>query len=131
MIPTASLLTHLAIRLNAAMASGQYDSLTVDHVYAVAHREHLFESLVIWLGADAEPLSVIGKNDRTALNEMFARMALVVSPDDFGIDRPGRRAALAFVIGMLLKGINEVVREHVTPEQQHGRSNGADIQETS
>jgi phosphopantetheine adenylyltransferase len=101
------------------MASGQYDSLTVDHVHAVAQREHLFESLVIWLGADGERLSVIRQDDRTALNAMFARMVLVVTPDDFGIDRSGPHAALAFVMGMLLKGINDVVREHDTPEQQH------------
>ena len=118
MTPTATLLTHLAFRVNAAMASEHYDSLTVDHVYAVAHRGHLFESLVIWLGADGESLCVISKNDRTALNEMFARMALIVTADDFGIDRSGPRAALAFVMGMLLKGINDVVGEHDTPEQQ-------------
>jgi hypothetical protein len=118
MIPTASLLTRLAYRVNAAMASEQYDSLTVDHVYAVAHRQHLFESLVIWLGADGEALSVISREDRTAINEMFARMVLVVTSDDFGIDRSGPRAALAFVMGMLLKGINDVVRDHDTPEQR-------------
>jgi hypothetical protein len=43
--------------------------------------------LVIWLGADGEALSVIRREDRTAINEMFARMVLVVTSDDFGIDR--------------------------------------------
>jgi hypothetical protein len=88
-----SLLTQLAFQVNAAMASAQYESLTVDHVYAVAHREHLCDSLIIWLGADGEPPSVIHPKDRSALNEMFARMALVVTPEDFGIDRSGPRAA--------------------------------------
>ncbi len=111
MRPTASLLTHLAFRVNAAMASGRYDSLTVDHVYAVVQREHLCESLVVWLGVDGEPLNVLRQEDRTVLNAMFARMALVVTPDDFGIDRSGPGAALAFVMGMVLNGINEVVRE--------------------
>jgi hypothetical protein len=74
MIPTARLLIDFAFRVNAAMASGQYDSLTVDHVYAAAHREYLGDSLVNWLGADREPLSVIRQEDRTALNAMFARM---------------------------------------------------------
>jgi hypothetical protein len=100
------------------MASEQYDSLTVDQVCAVAQREHLFDSLAIWLGANGEPLNVIRQEHRTALNAMFARMALVVTPEDFGVDRSGPRAALAFVMDLLLNGINEVVREHATPEQQ-------------
>jgi hypothetical protein len=117
MKPTASLLTHLAFQVNAAMASEQYDSLTVDQVCAVAHRQHLFDSLAIWLCASGEPLNVVRQEDRTALNAMFARMALVVTPNDFGVDCSDPRAALAFVMGMLLKGINEVVREYATPEQ--------------
>jgi hypothetical protein len=117
MIP-ASLLTHLAFRVNAAMASEQYDSLTADQVCAVAHREHLFDSLVIWLGADGEPLNAVRQENRTALNAMFARMALVVTPEDFGIDRSSPRAAMAFVMGLLLNGINEIVREPDTPEPQ-------------
>jgi hypothetical protein len=121
MIP-ASLLTDLAFRVNAAMASEHYDSLTADQVCAVAHREHLFDSLAIWLAEGGEPLNAIRQENRTALNAMFARMALVVAPEDFGIDRSGPRAALAFVMGMLFRGIDEVVSPNSESENTSYRT---------
>jgi|SRR6185437_7985110 hypothetical protein len=107
MNPAVSLLVDIALRVNAAMASPTYDTLKVEHVYAVAQREHLFDSLRSWLGTEAEPLSALRPEGRAAVNEMFARMANTVTPEDFGIDPESPRAALALVMGMLLEGIKE------------------------
>ena len=93
------------------MAAPTYDTLKIEHVYAVAQREHLFYSLLGWLGTEAEPLIALRPESRAALNEMFARAANAVTPEDFGIDPASRRAALALVMGMLLQGIQEATSQ--------------------
>jgi hypothetical protein len=59
------------------------------------------------LGTEAEPLSGIRPEERTAVNAMFARLANAVTPEDCGIDPESPRAALALLMGMLLEGIKE------------------------
>ena len=117
MTPTVSVLADIAFRVNAAMVSTTYDTLKIEHVYAVAQREHLFDSLRGWLGTEAQPLTAIRPETRAAVNEMFARVANVVTPEDFGIDPASPRAALALVMGMLLEGIKEAAREPRTTIQ--------------
>jgi hypothetical protein len=117
MIPTVSLLVDIAFRVNAALASPAYDTLKIEHVYAVAQREHLFDSLRGWLGTAAEPWSALRPEDRAAVNEMFARLATAVTPEDFGIDPASPRAALALVMAMLLEGIKEAGLEPRTTDQ--------------
>lgn len=83
-------------------------------MYAVAQREHLFDSLRGWLGAEANSLSVVRPESCDAVNQMFARVSHFVAPEDFGIDPESPRAALALVMGMLLEGIKEAAGEPTT-----------------
>jgi hypothetical protein len=109
MIPTARRLVDIAFRVNGALASGKCESLTLDHVYAAARREHLVESLQGWLGSDAEPLSSLQGPERAAIDDAFGRIVNVVTPEDFGIDRSSPHAGLAFVMGMILEAIKGAV----------------------
>jgi len=109
MLSTARRLADIASRVNVAMASGHYDTLTVDHVYAAARREHLVESLHGWFGTDAVPPKGLQGPEREAMNDAFGRIATAVTPEDFGIDRASPRAALAFLMGMILEAIKEAV----------------------
>jgi hypothetical protein len=105
---TASRLAHVGLFVNAAIASGRYDAITVDHVYAEAHRQQLFDSLRAWLGADGEPLSTVSQGEREALNDLFMRVANAVTTEDLGFPPSTPRGGLALVMGMLLEGIREV-----------------------
>lgn len=105
---TASRLAHVGLFVNAAIASGRYDTVTIDDVYAAARREQLFEALRTWLGSDGEPLGTVGQGEIEALNNLFMRVANAVTTEDLGFGPSTPRGGLPLVMGMLLEGIREV-----------------------
>src|SRR5580765_3516907 len=90
--------SRLAIQLNGAADSGQYDAITTDVVVKEIQAGRTFEFLTEQLPAEVRMISKLTDVDRHTLSKQWKAMAEGYEPAQFHVRRSGLALLVAYIL---------------------------------
>jgi hypothetical protein len=93
--------SRLAIQLNGAADSGDYDHITVDVIRAEVESGHVFEFLSRQLPASAWEISKLTDVDRHKLSQHWQMMTRAYDPQQFHVSRRGLSLLVAYLLHLV------------------------------
>ena len=93
--------SRLAIQLNGAADSGDYDEMTTDVVLREVRAGRIFDFLVRELPADVWSISKLTDVDRHKLSQQWRQMADAYEPEQFHVHRNGLALLVAYVLHLI------------------------------